>query len=127
MEKRFFVMAMDLEYARASCSCALSFKARTRDCKRSSTFLERVNKGSNLKVGNYLASVQRRRASSNKVHERINSSGRFWCSSLVQKALHVFIFAFTPRQMLEAQIEDIGMTLLLDYSRMHLHGVEDFR
>ena len=40
MEKRFLVMAMDLEYARASCSCALSFKARTRDCKMSSTPLE---------------------------------------------------------------------------------------
>lgn len=37
MEKQFLVMLMDWEYARASCSCALSFKARIRDCTGSRT------------------------------------------------------------------------------------------
>lgn len=69
MEKRSLVMLMDWEYARASCSCALSLKARIRDCIGSRTSSERVNKGSYLEVDNYIASIQRRRAGSNKLRE----------------------------------------------------------
>ena len=40
MKKRFLVMLIDWEYACASCSCALSFKARARDCIGFNTSLE---------------------------------------------------------------------------------------
>ena len=59
MEKRFLVMLIDWEYACASCSCALSFKARARDCIGFSTPLEQVDSDSYLKVGNYIANIQR--------------------------------------------------------------------
>jgi hypothetical protein len=61
MEKRSLVMLMDWAYARASCSCALSFNARARACIRSSTSLKTLNKDTYLEVRNYLASIQRRR------------------------------------------------------------------
>jgi len=69
MEKRFLVMLIDWEYAWASCSCALSFKARARDCIGSSTHLEQVGNGSYLEVSNYTASIQRRGTDSNQSHE----------------------------------------------------------
>lgn len=56
-EKRSLVTLMDWAYARASRSCALSFKARARACLRSSTSLGTVNKGTYLEVRNYLASI----------------------------------------------------------------------
>ena len=69
MVMRFLVMLIDWEYACASCSAALSFKARARDCIGSSTPLQQMERGSHLKVGNHIANIQRWGAGSNKAHE----------------------------------------------------------